>query len=98
MGDLDHSVAVLLYENVVDKNGNQVHWTAQQQQPAPPPLGDASPALELKKKASVTHLYLKHYMDQCYRTDSVIKPGNHIVAFVQRHQDVRVNLAYVVYW
>ena len=53
---------------------------------------------ERKPTTPPLHLVLKHHSDQCYRTESIIKPGNHLLALVQRHQDVKINLAYLVFW
>ena len=91
MGDLDHAAALLLYENVTDSKGNRQHWTATS-------TATGGGTDDKKTRAAVVHLTLKPYADQCYRTESVIRPGNHILAVVQRHEGVRANIAYVVYW
>jgi len=53
---------------------------------------------ERKPTTPPLHLVLKHHSDQCYRTETVIKPGNHLLALVQRHRDLKINLAYLVFW
>lgn len=95
MADLDKGAHLTLYENVIDAVGNKMHWASSSL-----PVADngTNAAVGKKIKAQVTHLVLKHYSDQCYKTESVIKPGNHVLGIAQKHNGLRINIAYVVYW
>ena len=102
-GDLDKAATLLLYENVAASDGKQLHWTARASV-ASNPSGNGSASSIVgkpqspKDRAPVTHLSLKHYADQCYRTESVVPSGNHILAVMQRHEGLRANVAYIIIW
>lgn len=83
MGDLDRAAAVVLFEDAVDDAGNKLHWQR---------------GNETQRRAKAVHLSLTHHADQCYRTEPVVGPGNHVLSIAQRTEGVRINLAYVVYW
>ena len=73
----------MLFIDALDDAGNKVHWQR----------GD-----EAQKRAQSIHLALTPHTDQCYRTEALVPPGNHVLSVLQRSEGVRINLAYVVYW
>lgn len=83
MGDLDRAAVVVLFEDALDDAGNKQHWQR----------GD-----EAQRRAKAVHLQLTHHADQCYRTEPIVGPGNHVLSIAQRSEGVRINIAYVVYW